>query len=46
VKRIKAMVAEVPLESFGVRIAPPGVPMSKLTENIELFANEVIPHFK
>ncbi len=46
VKMIKALVAEVPVETFGIAIAPPGVPVSKVTENIELFASKVMPHFK
>jgi hypothetical protein len=46
VKMIKALIAEVPVETFGFAIAPPGVPVSKVTENIELFANKVMPHFK
>jgi len=43
---IKAAIAEVPLESFGVSIAPPGVPVSRLTDNIELFAKKVMPNFQ
>jgi alkanesulfonate monooxygenase SsuD/methylene tetrahydromethanopterin reductase-like flavin-dependent oxidoreductase (luciferase family) len=46
VKQIKALVAEVPVESFGIAIAPPGVPVSKVTDNLELFANKVMPHFR
>jgi hypothetical protein len=46
VKQIKALVAEVPVETFGIAIAPPGVPVSKVTDNLELFANKVMPHFK
>ena len=46
VKRIKAAIAEVPLESFGLSIAPPGLPVSKVTDNIELFAKKVMPHFQ
>ncbi len=46
VKLIRAAVAEVPLESFGVSIAPPGVPVSEITDNIELFAKKVMPHFQ
>jgi probable F420-dependent oxidoreductase len=46
VKRIKAAIAEVPLESFGISIAPPGLPVSKVTHNIELFAKKVMPHFR
>jgi hypothetical protein len=45
VKRIKALVADVLVETFGLRIAPPGVPVAKVAANIELFANKVIPHF-
>jgi hypothetical protein len=46
VKRIRAAVADAPLESFGISIAPPGLPVSKVRHNIELFAKEVMPHFK
>jgi probable F420-dependent oxidoreductase len=46
VKCIKAAIAEVPLESFGLAIAPPGLPVSKVTDNIELFAKKVMPHFQ
>ena len=46
VKRIKAAIAEVPLESFVFAIAPPGLPVSKVRDNIELFAKQVMPHFQ
>jgi hypothetical protein len=34
------------LESFGISIAPPGLPVSKVTHNIELFAKKVMPYFQ
>ncbi len=46
VTMIKAVQAEVPAETFGIAIAPPGVPVSQVTDNIELFAKKVMPHFK
>jgi alkanesulfonate monooxygenase SsuD/methylene tetrahydromethanopterin reductase-like flavin-dependent oxidoreductase (luciferase family) len=46
VKRIREFTAEVPVESYGVALAPPGVPVSKVSDNLELFASKVMPHFK
>jgi alkanesulfonate monooxygenase SsuD/methylene tetrahydromethanopterin reductase-like flavin-dependent oxidoreductase (luciferase family) len=46
VKRIKRVIAEVPMESLGFSIAPPALPVSKVTDNIELFAKTVMPHFQ
>src|SRR5579875_1018491 len=46
VPMIKALFAEVPVETFGIAIAPPGVPVSQVRDNIELFAAKVMPHFK
>ena len=43
---IKQRVAEVPVESFTMMLSPPGVPVSKVTEHLELFAQKVIPHFR
>ncbi|MBE1604446.1 LLM class flavin-dependent oxidoreductase [Actinopolymorpha pittospori] len=42
---IAALTAEMPMETFTLRIAPPGVPARELTEHLELFATKVIPHF-
>jgi alkanesulfonate monooxygenase SsuD/methylene tetrahydromethanopterin reductase-like flavin-dependent oxidoreductase (luciferase family) len=46
VKMIEGLIAEVPVETFGISIAPPGVPVSKVAEHLELFASKVIPRFK
>lgn len=46
VKYIEERVAEVPVEMFTLMLSPPGLPLSKVAENIELFAKKVIPHFR
>ena len=46
VTRIKQQLAEVPVETYSIAIAPPGVPVSKVRDNLELFASKVMPHFK
>jgi hypothetical protein len=46
VKMIQGLVAEVPVETFAIPIAPPEVPVSKVADNLELFAKNVIPRFK
>ena len=40
---IKEAVGSISAETYGVRIAPPGVPLQYVAENVELFANKVIP---
>jgi hypothetical protein len=44
-KLIEKAVGNIPVETFGVRIAPPGIPIRLVADNIELFAKKVIPHF-
>lgn len=46
VKRIREYVAEVPLERYYTWTIPPGYPVRRMNEHLELFANEVIPHFR
>ena len=46
VTSIRQRVAEVPVEMFTVMLSPPGVPLSRIEENIELFAKSVMPHFR
>ncbi|MEV4316847.1 LLM class flavin-dependent oxidoreductase [Actinocrispum sp. NPDC049592] len=43
---IKNMAGNLPVDMFGLRIAPPGVPVRRLREHFELFAREVIPQFQ
>jgi alkanesulfonate monooxygenase SsuD/methylene tetrahydromethanopterin reductase-like flavin-dependent oxidoreductase (luciferase family) len=46
VKHIKGRISEVPVELFTMMLAPPGIPLSKCAEHIELFGKKVMPHFK
>jgi alkanesulfonate monooxygenase SsuD/methylene tetrahydromethanopterin reductase-like flavin-dependent oxidoreductase (luciferase family) len=43
---IKGRLAEVPVEMFTMMLSPPGIPLSKIEENLELFAKKVMPHFR
>jgi alkanesulfonate monooxygenase SsuD/methylene tetrahydromethanopterin reductase-like flavin-dependent oxidoreductase (luciferase family) len=43
---IKQSVAEVPIELYTMMLSPPGVPLNKVAEHIELFAKKVMPHFQ
>ncbi len=43
---IKERLAEVPVEMFTMMLSPPGIPLSKVEENLELFAKQVMPHFR
>jgi hypothetical protein len=45
VTKIRAMVGDLRVDTFGIRIAPPGVPVAGLTDHLELFATKVMPHF-
>ena len=45
VARIRAMVGDLPVDTFGIRPAPPGLPMRDLADHLELFAGKVMPHF-
>ena len=46
VQIIKDYVAEVPIQHFYTWTIPPGYPVSKMNEHLELFATKVIPHFR
>jgi hypothetical protein len=46
VELIKQSAAEVPVELYTMMLSPPGVPLSKIAEHIELFAKKVMPHFR
>jgi alkanesulfonate monooxygenase SsuD/methylene tetrahydromethanopterin reductase-like flavin-dependent oxidoreductase (luciferase family) len=46
VKMIKAISAVVPLETFSFLLSPPGFAVRRMFEHIELFATQVIPHFR
>jgi len=43
---LKERLAEVPIELFTMMLSPPGIPLSKVEENLELFAKKVMPHFR
>ena len=43
---IKARLAEVPVEMFTIMLSPPGVKLSSIAGHLELFANQVMPHFR
>jgi len=43
---LRQRIAEVPVEMFTMMLSPPGIPLSKIAEHIELFAKKVIPHFR
>ena len=46
VKEIERYVAEVPLERYYTWTVPPGYPVKKMNEHLELFARKVMPHFR
>ena len=46
VQIIKGYVAEVPIQHFYTWTIPPGYPVTKMNEHLELFATKVIPHFR
>jgi alkanesulfonate monooxygenase SsuD/methylene tetrahydromethanopterin reductase-like flavin-dependent oxidoreductase (luciferase family) len=46
VSRIKAATAKVPIERWYTMVRPPGYPIEKARENLELFAARVIPQFR
>jgi len=46
VKLIRDYVAKVPLERFYCWTIPPGYPVRKMDEHLELFATKVMPHFR
>ncbi len=46
VQMIKDYVAEVPIQRFYTWTIPPGYPVKKMNEHLELFATKVMPHFR
>ena len=46
VNLIRAYVAEVPIQRFYTWTLPPGYPVKKMNEHLELFATKVMPHFR
>ncbi len=46
VQMIKDYVAEVPIQRFYTWTLPPGYPVKKMNEHLELFAAKVMPHFR
>ncbi len=46
VRMITDYVAEVPIRRFYTWTIPPGYPVKKMNEHLELFATKVMPHFR
>lgn len=46
VKAIRSYVAAVPLERYYTWTIPPGYPVRKMNDHLELFARKVMPHFR
>ena len=46
VREIERYAAEVPLERYYTWTVPPGYPVKKMNEHLELFARKVMPHFR
>jgi alkanesulfonate monooxygenase SsuD/methylene tetrahydromethanopterin reductase-like flavin-dependent oxidoreductase (luciferase family) len=46
VRRIAGFVEAVPCEVFNIKMRPPGLPLDATVEHLELFAAEVMPHFR
>jgi alkanesulfonate monooxygenase SsuD/methylene tetrahydromethanopterin reductase-like flavin-dependent oxidoreductase (luciferase family) len=46
IRRIETATAQVPIERWYTMVRPPGYPIDKAGENLELFATRVIPHFR
>jgi len=46
VQMIKDYIAAVPIQRFYTWTIPPGYPVSKMNEHLELFATKVMPHFR
>ena len=43
---IRQRVSEVPVEMYTMMLSPPGIALSTVVENIELFAKRVMPNFR
>ncbi len=46
VAQIRAYLEVCPLERYYNWTIPPGVPAAEMNPYLELFANEVMPHFR
>jgi alkanesulfonate monooxygenase SsuD/methylene tetrahydromethanopterin reductase-like flavin-dependent oxidoreductase (luciferase family) len=46
VDRIGAYLARVPCHCFNIKLCPPGYPFARAREHLELFATDVMPHFR
>jgi probable F420-dependent oxidoreductase len=46
VRAIEAYAAEVPIERYYTWTIPPGFPVKRMNEHLELFAKKVMPHFR
>ena len=46
VSRITEFVDAVPCHVFNIKMRPPGLPLDATVEHLELFAAEVMPHFR
>jgi alkanesulfonate monooxygenase SsuD/methylene tetrahydromethanopterin reductase-like flavin-dependent oxidoreductase (luciferase family) len=45
VAKIRSMVGDLPVDTFGLRLAAPGMPAQDVADHLELFAGKVLPHF-
>jgi hypothetical protein len=43
--KIRSMVGDLPVDTFGLRLAAPGMPAQDVADHLELFAGKVLPHF-
>jgi probable F420-dependent oxidoreductase len=46
VRLIEEFVARVPVHTFNIKMRPPGYPLDATLEHLELFAREVMQHFR
>jgi len=46
VRAIADYVAETPIERYYTWTVPPGFPVTRMNEHLELFATKVMPHFR
>jgi hypothetical protein len=46
VRLVEAFVDAVPCHVFNIKMRPPGYPLDATLEHLELFAREVVPHFR
>jgi alkanesulfonate monooxygenase SsuD/methylene tetrahydromethanopterin reductase-like flavin-dependent oxidoreductase (luciferase family) len=45
VAKIRSMVGDLPVDTFGLRLAAPGMPARDVADHLELFAGKVLPRF-